>query len=270
MALGELLFIKQSPFKILMLLLLSPAKTLDFETPVPTQKISAPALLSDASKLARLMKTQSEDDLSRLMKISPKLAGLNRDRFQDWTPKSGVQRQAIFAFKGDVYLGLEADKFSAADLNFAQKHLRILSGLYGLLRPLDAIKPYRLEMGTRLQNTRGEDLYAFWRERLTTTLMSELKPSAKPTVLNLASNEYFQAIDAKSLPGVRIINPIFKDSRDGRLKIISFFAKRARGAMASHIIKERIKRPEVLKKAEVEGYRFRSDLSSDNDWVFAR
>ena len=253
-----------------MLLLISPAKTLDFETPVPTKKVSSPVLLSDASALARVMKTQSEDDLTRLMKISPKLAELNRQRFQTWTPKSGVQRQAIFAFKGDVYLGMDAESFSATDLNFAQKHLRILSGLYGVLKPLDTIKPYRLEMGTRLKNPKGNDLYAFWRKKLSNHLMGELKKNSRPTIINLASNEYFGAVDPELLPGVTIINPIFKESRDGRMKIISFFAKRARGAMANHIVKARIKQPEALKQFNIDGYSFRPDLSQGSDWVFAR
>ena len=253
-----------------MLMLLSPAKTLDFETPAPTTETSKPVLLREASTLAKLMKTKSEQDLAGMMKISPKLAALNHERFQTWTPARGALKQSLFAFRGDVYQGLQADTFSTQDIRFAQKHLRMLSGLYGLLKPLDLIKPYRLEMGTRLGNQRGADLYAFWQVALAKKLLEDLDSQAKPVVINLASNEYFRAVDVSALGQVQIINPVFKDTSNGRLKIISFFAKRARGAMANFVIKQRIKQPEKLKTFDTDGYQYQPDLSTETDWVFAR
>ena len=253
-----------------MLMLLSPAKTLDFETPAPTTETSKPVLLREASTLAKLMKTKSEQDLAGMMKISPKLAALNHERFQTWTPARGALKQSVFAFRGDVYQGLQADTFSTQDIRFAQKHLRMLSGLYGLLKPLDLIKPYRLEMGTRLGNQRGVDLYDFWQVALAKKLLEDLDSEAKPVVINLASNEYFKAVDVSALGQVQIINPVFKDTSNGRLKIISFFAKRARGAMANFVIKQRIKQPEKLKTFDTDGYQYQPDLSTETDWVFAR
>ncbi|MBT3644836.1 MAG: peroxide stress protein YaaA [Gammaproteobacteria bacterium] len=253
-----------------MLMLLSPAKTLDFETPAPTTETSKPVLLREASTLAKLMKTKSEQDLAGMMKISPKLAALNHERFQTWTPARGALKQSLFAFRGDVYQGLQADTFSTQDIRFAQKHLRMLSGLYGLLKPLDLIKPYRLEMGTRLGNQRGADLYDFWQVALAKKLLEDLDSQAKPVVINLASNEYFKAVDVSALGQVQIINPVFKDTSNGRLKIISFFAKRARGAMANFVIKQRIKQPEKLKTFDTDGYQYQPDLSTETDWVFAR
>jgi cytoplasmic iron level regulating protein YaaA (DUF328/UPF0246 family) len=176
----------------------------------------------------------------------------------------------LFAFRGDVYQGLEADTFSTQDIRFAQKHLRMLSGLYGLLKPLDLIKPYRLEMGTRLSNQRGADLYDFWQAALAKKLLEDLDGQTKPVLINLASNEYFKAVDVPALGQVRIINPVFKDTSNGRLKIISFFAKRARGAMANFVIKQRIKQPEHLKTFDTDGYQYQPSLSSETDWVFAR
>jgi uncharacterized protein len=253
-----------------MLTLISPAKTLDYESAIPTDKSTAPALLKQAAVLAKIMKTKSARDLAGMMKISPKLADLNHDRFQTWTPASGERRQSIYAFKGDVYLGLQAETLSARDLNFAQKHLRILSGLYGLLRPLDLIKPYRLEMGTRLKNKHGEDLYDFWQDTIAKTIKAEFGNSKHPHLINLASNEYFKAVDLGQLSAVSVINPIFKDTSNGQLKVISFYAKRARGLMAQYIIKQRITQPEKLKSFDIDGYRYHPDLSSDSDWVFAR
>ena len=251
-------------------MILSPAKTLDFETPAPTTETSKPVLLREASTLAKLMKTKSEQDLAGMMKISPKLAALNHERFQTWTPARGALKQSLFAFRGDVYQGLQADTFSTQDIRFAQKHLRMLSGLYGLLKPLDLIKPYRLEMGTQLGNQRGADLYDFWQVALAKKLLEDLDSQAKPVVINLASNEYFKAVDVSALGQVQIINPVFKDTSNGRLKIISFFAKRARGAMANFVIKQRIKQPEKLKTFDTDGYQYQPDLSTETDWVFAR
>jgi cytoplasmic iron level regulating protein YaaA (DUF328/UPF0246 family) len=253
-----------------MLMILSPAKTLDFETPAPTTETSKPVLLREASTLAKLMKTKSEQDLAGMMKISPKLAALNHERFQTWTPARGALKQSLFAFRGDVYQGLQADAFSTQDIRFAQKHLRMLSGLYGLLKPLDLIKPYRLEMGTRLSNQRGADLYDFWQVALAKKLLEDLDGQTKPVLINLASNEYFKAVDISALGQVQIINPVFKDTSNGRLKIVSFFAKRARGAMANFVIKQRIKRPEQLKTFDTDGYQYQPDLSTETDWVFAR
>ncbi len=219
-----------------MLMLLSPAKTLDFETPVPTTDTSKPVLLREASALAKLMKTKSEQDLASMMKISPKLAALNHERFQTWSPARGTLKQSLFAFRGDVYIGLQADGFSAQDIRFAQKHLRILSGLYGLLKPLDLIKPYRLEMGTRLSNQRGTDLYDFWQVALAKKLLEELDGQTKPVLINLASNEYFKAVDKKTL-NAKVLDIVFKEKKGEVYKVIGIYAKRARGLMVNYIIR---------------------------------
>lgn len=205
------------------------------------------------------------------MGISDKLAGLNAARFAEWhtpfTPENA--KPAVQAFQGDVYLGLEAETFSDDDNAFAQQHLRILSGLYGLLRPLDLIQPYRLEMGTKLANPAGKDLYAFWKDTLTEALDRAVAESGTPVLVNLASNEYFKAIDAKRLEA-RVITPVFKDEKNGQLKIISFYAKKARGLMSAWMIRQRLDDPEGLKEFDVAGYRFNATLSEGDTLVFTR
>ncbi|MDX1467150.1 MAG: peroxide stress protein YaaA, partial [Halomonas sp.] len=206
-----------------------------------------------------------------LMGISDKLAGLNAARFAEWhtpfTPENA--KPAAQAFQGDVYVGLEADTFDDDDNAFAQEHLRILSGLYGLLRPLDLIQPYRLEMGTRLENPAGKDLYAFWKATLTAELDRAVAESGSPALVNLASNEYFKAIDTKRLAS-RVITPVFKDEKNGKLKIISFYAKKARGLMAAWMIHQRLDDPEGLKDFDVAGYAFDPALSEGDTLVFTR
>ena len=254
-----------------MLTLLSPAKTLDYETPIPTTELTKPLLLKDSAVLADIMKTKSASELQSMMKISSALAELNVDRFQSWkkshTPKTS--RQAIFAFKGDVYLGLDAHALTKRDLHYAQKSLRILSGLYGVLRPLDLIRPYRLEMGRSVESSRGGSLYDYWRGAITTALKDELSAHKERTIINLASNEYFKAVDEHAL-GAPVIQPVFKEKTASGYKLISFYAKKARGLMAHYMIKERIDKPEGLKSFDLEGYSFNSQLSTHSNWTFTR
>jgi len=206
-----------------------------------------------------------------MMNISPKLAELNVDRFRNWSESSTTeqQRQALLAFKGDVYLGLAAESYNARDFNFAQKNLRILSGLYGLLKPLDLIQPDRLEMGIKLKNSKGNDLYKFWNKTIACSLSQELAKHRNKTLVNLASIEYFKAIDQQFLAH-RIITPVFKDYNKGTYKVLSFFSKKARGMMASYIVKNRINQPEALKAFDIDGYGYSEELSNDNQWVFTR
>lgn len=253
-----------------MLIVISPAKTLDFDTPPIIKKHTQPAFLDDAAELMGVLRDHSPDELSGLMGISPALAELNWLRNQEWSPpfSAANAKQALLAFRGDVYTGLDADSFSAEDFAFAQKHLRILSGLYGLLRPLDLMQPYRLEMGTALANPRGRNLYQFWGERITEALNRGLKKAHAPLV-NLASGEYFKAVHPKALVA-EVITPIFKERRGREYKIISFSAKKARGLMSAWIIRNRVEEPAALRDFAVAGYRFDARLSAGNDWVFTR
>jgi len=254
-----------------MLTVISPAKTLDFETPALTDEFTQPAHLQLSRQLIKRLKTLSANDLSNLMSVSDNIAQLNVDRFKHWkTPfTSDNARQALFAFKGDVYIGLDAYSMNADNIDFAQKHLRMLSGLYGLLRPLDLMQAYRLEMGTRLDTDQGGNLYQFWNGRITNSINSELKSMDTPVLINLASNEYFKSIKTKSVKG-EIINPIFKEYHNGKYQIISFFAKKARGLMARYIIDHELTEAEALKGFNIEGYAFDKNLSRDKDWVFSR
>lgn len=252
-----------------MLALISPSKTQDF-TPIPG-KFEAPALIKETEQLVSIAKKLSPEKLGGLMDISEKLANLNYERYQNFefpfTAKNA--KPAVLAFRGDVYDGLDADSLSAKDLEFSQTSLRILSGLYGLLKPLDLIQPYRLEMGIALKNPRGKDLYAFWGDRITQLLNQQLKEEKTDTVINLASVEYFSAIQPKKLEG-RIINIHFKERKAGQLKVVALFAKRARGMMAGHIIRNRIKSPKGLMNFTEGGYGFEPELSTDSEFVFAR
>lgn len=257
-----------------MLIVISPAKTLDYESPTPLLaelETSQPDFLKESAALIRELRRLSPQQVSSLMKISDKLGVLNYDRFQQWkrpfTAKNA--RPALLAFKGDVYAGLEAQTMGKPDFNFARRHLRILSGLYGLLRPLDLMRPYRLEMGTKLQNARGKNLYAFWGDRITKALNEQLKSLKSKQLVNLASNEYFNSVQPELLEA-EIITPHFKDLKNGRYKMISFFAKKARGAMSRWAIDRRVKKAVELKNFDVAGYRYNAEMSSDNDWVFTR
>ncbi|MEO6698869.1 MAG: peroxide stress protein YaaA [Paraperlucidibaca sp.] len=255
-----------------MLIVVSPAKTLDYETPLPAFVTpTQPHYISEASELIDVLKSKPPAEIASLMSLSDKLASLNVLRYNDWQPSfsSPDARPALFAFKGDVYTGLDVSRFSADDLKQAQEHLRILSGLYGLLRPLDYMRPYRLEMGTDLANPRGKNLYEFWGDRLTEAVNAAMAEQGDKVLINLASQEYFRAIQPKKLNG-RLITPQFRDEKNGQFKIISFFAKKARGRMAAWLIQERISTPEALLDYSVDGYRYDAGLSRSDAPVFTR
>jgi cytoplasmic iron level regulating protein YaaA (DUF328/UPF0246 family) len=252
-----------------MLTVISPAKTLDFDTPPATSKNSTPVFTAHTNKLVEVMRKKSPKDLSKLMGISPKLADLNVARFQSFGPRLKTAKQALLAFKGDVYLGLEAETYGERDFNFAQKNLRILSGLYGILRPLDMIQPYRLEMGTRLKTNTCKTLYEFWGDEIGAALGSDLSEHRNKTLLNLASMEYFKAVSTSKLPG-KVITPVFKDYSKGTYKVLGFFAKKARGLMASFIVKNRVNKPEDIKAFSEDGYQYNESYSTADQWVFTR
>ncbi|MDH4570920.1 peroxide stress protein YaaA [Pseudomonas sp. BN414] len=254
-----------------MLLVISPAKTLDYETPPVTSRFTQPEFLDHAQELIQQLRELSPAQIAELMHLSDKLAGLNVARYGSWHPDFTPDnaKQALLAFKGDVYTGLNAEDFVDADFDFAQQHLRMLSGLYGLLRPLDLMQPYRLEMGTKLANARGKDLYAFWGERISGWLNEALAAQGDDILLNLASNEYFSSVKRKAL-SARIIDTEFKDLKNGQYKIISFYAKKARGLMARYVIKERLKDPEGLKDFNYQGYRYSAEHSKPDSLVFLR
>ncbi|MHC4996102.1 MAG: peroxide stress protein YaaA [Planctomycetota bacterium] len=263
-----------------MLILLSPAKTLDFESPLGATRGTKPALLDDTQQLVDVLRPKSVGQVKKLMGVSDKLAAVNHQRFQDFQSAHTAKnaRPAALAFMGDVYEGMEARTFDAADLDYAQLHLRILSGLYGCLRPLDRIQPYRLEMGTRLANPRGADLYAFWQDRVADAINKALKKQGDDVLVNLASNEYFKAAnpgaqhlssDPKPLRA-RVVTPAFKEERNGKLRVLSFFAKKARGAMAGWIIRQRVDDVKDLQHFDLDGYRFNPDHSRGDDLVFSR
>ncbi|MEM6264163.1 MAG: peroxide stress protein YaaA [Bacteroidota bacterium] len=254
-----------------MLLILSPSKTLDYASPLKTEAHSQPVLLEESKILAQQLAGYSEEEIGKLMKLSPKLATLNFDRYQQFSTPFSLNnaRQALLAFKGDVYTGFDLDAYKADDFEFAQQHLAILSGLYGLLKPLDLMQPYRLEMGTRMSNERGKDLYKFWGERIAHQLKSMLDGHEVPVLINLASNEYFKAVKKEAL-GHPIITPVFKEQKGDSLKIIALFAKQARGMMSNFAILNRITQPEDLKHFREANYSFREDLSTETEWVFVR
>ena len=254
-----------------MQIVVSPAKTLDFETAPVTQAHSQPQFIEHSQLLIESLKALSVQDIAELMKLSDKLASLNVARFESWEPTFNFEnaKQAVLAFKGDVYTGLDAESLTDNDLQFAQDHLRILSGLYGVLKPLDLMQAYRLEMGTRLNNSRGKNLYEFWGNIICEYLNQELTNSKNPVLINLASNEYYKAAKDKNIQG-RIITPAFKDWKNGQYKIISFYAKKARGLMTRYIIQNRIDDPEQLKGFDLEGYRFAESMSEGDNWTFIR
>lgn len=254
-----------------MLLVISPAKTLDFETASVAKKATKPLLLDHSQELVDGLKKFAPQEISTLMGVSDKLGILNYDRYQQWqlpfTKKNA--KQALLAFKGDVYTGLEAETFTEDEFEFAQQHLRILSGLYGVLRPLDLMQAYRLEMGTRYENDRGKDLYQFWGDVITDTLNKHLKAAKTDVLVNLASNEYFNSVQKEKLKAT-IITPVFKDLKNGQYKIISFFAKKARGLMSAYAIKKGITDPAKLKRFNWEGYQYSKELTKGDQWVFTR
>lgn len=254
-----------------MLMVISPAKTLDYDTPPTTKRFTQPDHLDHAQLLIDQLRDLTPQQVSELMHLSDKLAALNVARYGSWTKTFTPDnaKQALLAFKGDVYTGLNASDFSEKDFDFAQKHLRMLSGLYGVLRPLDLMQPYRLEMGTKLANARGKDLYAFWGDRISGWLNDALAAQGDDVLLNLASIEYFGAVKRNAL-NARVIDVDFKDMKNGQYKIISFYAKKARGLMSRYVIKERIERPEQLQDFAYEGYRYSPDDSSFDHLVFLR
>jgi cytoplasmic iron level regulating protein YaaA (DUF328/UPF0246 family) len=254
-----------------MLTLISPAKTLDFETPAVTDTHTQADFLDHSAELIDQLKEQSPEDISALMKLSAKLSELNVQRFHDWCLpfKPDNAKAAILAFKGDVYTGLNAEAFSDDDFTYGQSHLAILSGLYGLLRPLDLIQAYRLEMGTKFANSRGANLYTFWGSIITDEINKRLAATDSQILVNLASNEYFKAVKSKQL-NAELITPVFKDQKNGQYKIISFYAKKARGLMAAYIIQNKIQTVEELCQFDVAGYQFVAAESDAKTLTFKR
>ncbi len=252
-------------------MIISPAKTLDYESPLKTESFTIPDYLENSAELIEIMSKKSLRDLVKMMQVSQKIAELNVDRFKSWElPFSPVNaRQALLAFKGDVYNGINTSTLSEDDFSYAQRHLRILSGLYGLLRPLDLIQPYRLEMGLKLNSKKVNTLYQFWGDKITDELTLLLEEQETPVLVNLASNEYFKSVKTKNLE-CRLITPEFRDLKNGEYKIVQFFAKKARGLMVRYAIDNSIIKSEDLKNFDYDGYTFNSKLSLTDKWVFSR
>lgn len=254
-----------------MLFVLSPAKKLDYDSVLPTESHTQPLFVKEAAQLIKVLKTQSTAEVAALMDLSDALAQLNVDRYASWkttfTQKNA--RQAVLAFNGDVYEGMNAATLKEKDLHWAQDHVVILSGLYGVLRPLDLMQPYRLEMGTKLKNPGGATLYAFWQKTIAPYLNERLAKEKNPIVVNLASEEYFKAIDLKAL-NARIVQCVFQDGKNDVYKVVSFHAKRARGLMARYAIEKRVTKPEDLTKFDSEGYAYVASLSTGDKLVFRR
>ncbi|HAK15553.1 MAG TPA: peroxide stress protein YaaA [Acinetobacter junii] len=254
-----------------MLALISPAKTLDYETALPTDTYTQPRLLEQSQQLIDVCRKLSATEIASLMTVSEKIANLNVERFRDWNAEFDFSnaRQALFAFKGDVYTGLDAYHLKDHDIDFAQQHLRMLSGLYGLLRPLDLMMPYRLEMGTKLKNSRGNNLYEFWGSIITDQINQDLAEIDAKLLVNLASDEYYKSVNEKKIQA-EIIKPVFLDQKNGKYKVISFYAKKARGLMARYLIENKLSQLEQLKAFDSEGYYFDAESSSDKELVFKR
>ena len=257
--------------RMTMLAIISPAKTLDFESAVKNFPVSQPHFTDYSEQLIEVCRKLSPQDLSSLMSISDKLAGLNAARFAEWTKihNENNSRAALFAFKGDVYTGLDADSLSEDDVAFAQSHLRMLSGLYGLLKPLDLMQPYRLEMGTKLANPKGKDLYAFWGNVITQAVQQAIDEQGDNVLINLASDEYYKSVKENQLKA-KIIKPVFLDNKNGKYKVISFYAKKARGLMCRYLIQNRLTDIEQLKEFDLGGYWFDSASSTETEFVFKR
>ena len=254
-----------------MLFLLSPAKSLDYETPLGDQPHTLPMFVPQSKELIAVLRTQSPQQIAELMSLSDKLSALNVARYLAWSPKATPKnaRQAVLAFNGDVYDGLDAKTLTPDDLAWAQDHVCILSGLYGVLRPLDLMQPYRLEMGMRLSNPGGKDLYQFWGTQIADYLNTRLRSDVSPVVINLASQEYFKAVDTKALKA-RVVECVFQDYSAGQYKIVSFFAKRARGLMARYAATHRLVQPEQLRAFDVDGYAWAAAESTPERLVFRR
>ena len=254
-----------------MLIVVSPAKTLDYDSPLLTERHTLPEFIEHSAELIDVCKKLSPQDIAQLMKVSDKIAGLNVARFAQWSTQFDFDnsRQAIFAFKGDVYTGLDAESLSEDDLEYAQNHLRMLSGLYGLLKPLDLMQPYRLEMGTKLANPRGTNLYQFWGNIITDKINQTLKEQGEEVLINLASNEYFKAVKPKAVAG-DVVTPVFKDCKNGQYKVISFYAKKARGMMARYIIENKIESVQELQNFDTAGYYYVPAESTATELVFKR
>lgn len=257
-----------------MLLIISPAKSLNYDVDcgkVSSASLTTPAFLEDSKNLVKDLKKLSIKDLAQLAKISDKLASLNYQRFQQFNApfNSKNSKPALFVFDGDVYKGIDVKNYKKADLDFAQQYLRILSGLYGCLRPLDLMQAYRLEMGTVFKNSRGKNIYEFWQEKITKYLNDEIAKMPEKIILNLASEEYFAAIDKAKIKG-KIINVIFKEKKGAQYKIIGLFAKRARGLMVDYVIKNKIKKVVEIKNFSTAGYKFHKEFSDENNWCFCR
>jgi len=257
--------------RVNMLIVISPAKTLDYSTPATTNKYTIPDYLDDSQELINRARRYSTLDISEIMAVSTKIAELNFERFKDWhtpfTPDNA--KQAVLAFKGDVYTGLDAATLKATDFTFAQKHLRILSGLYGLLRPLDLMQAYRLEMGRKIETDRGKNLYEFWGEQVTQGLNTQLKKTGSSHLINLASNEYFKSVKPKLL-NAEVITPAFKDFKNGEYKMMGVYAKKARGMLSRYIIDNKLTDIEDIKSFDLDDYSFNKQLTSVNTWVFTR
>lgn len=254
-----------------MLIVLSPAKSLDYKTPVKVKAPTLPEFVSESAKLIADLKKLAPQQVADLMGLSDQLAVLNVGRYRDWSKKftDKNSKPAIYAFDGDVYDGFDVKSLNTKAVDFAQEHIRILSGLYGALRPLDLMQPYRLEMGTAFKNARGKDLYAFWGERVTDSLKQVLEKQKKPLLLNLASEEYFKVLQPKKLD-CPVIAPVFQDEKDGKYKIISFYAKRARGLMARYVVENRITESADLKGFNLDGYKYDAAQSKPDKPVFRR
>ncbi|MDM1271898.1 peroxide stress protein YaaA [Acinetobacter indicus] len=254
-----------------MLALISPAKTLDYESALPTDSHTLPRLLAHSQELIDVSRTLSASEIANLMSVSEKIANLNVERFRDWQADFDFSnaRQALFAFKGDVYTGLDAYSLKDQDIDYAQQHLRMLSGLYGLLRPLDLMMPYRLEMGTKLKNPRGSNLYEFWGTIITDLINEDLAVAKSELLVNIASDEYYKSVKESKIQA-EIIKPVFLDQKNGKYKVISFYAKKARGLMARYIIENKIERAEDLKGFNSDGYYFDADSSLKGELVFKR
>ncbi len=254
-----------------MIIILSPSKTMNFEDQVTANKYSSPVFQREAQTLVQTLQQFKPEDIKKLMDVNDKIAELNYQRFQEFdlsfNPSSG--RQALLAYRGDVYAGLDIANYSEQDLKFAQEQVRIISGLYGLLRALDIIQPYRLEMSNKLENPQGKDLYTFWGHKITNQIRKELQEHQNQTLVNLASNEYYKAIDHDQVKQ-QLVTPVFKEYKDGKYKTIAIYAKKARGMMTDYIIQNKIEDPEGIKGFDYEGYHFNADLSSDREWIFTR
>ncbi|MDU8925235.1 peroxide stress protein YaaA [Pasteurellaceae bacterium LIM206] len=254
-----------------MLAIISPAKTLDYQSAVPKLAFSQPQLTRYSRQLIEICRALTPAEIGSLMSISDKLAGLNVARYAEWQPQHNEKnaRAAIYAFKGDVYTGLAVESLTADDVRFAQRHLRILSGLYGLLKPLDLMQPYRLEMGTKLANAKGADLYHFWGDVITRHLQEALDEQHDDILINLASDEYYKSVKAEQLRA-RIVKPVFLDNKNGKYKVISFYAKKARGLMCRYLIQHRLTEVEQLKSFDFGGYWFDETSSTQTELVFKR